>query len=512
MATTIKDFLVSLGFNVDESGRKKFEKGLDSSTKTTKTLDKSLTALNKPLTLTGLGLAMLGKKALELSADMAASIPKFAGELNDLYYVSQRLGSSANNIKAFGQAFSSVGSNAETGVDTLGKLKHFFDSTAGGGEAVFQGWGVATRGANGELLKMEDVAVNLGKHLKEIPYYLALYEGAVAGLDEERIRAIMNPALPEQIALAQSKLAALGVELDPAKGEKFTKAMNDLTGSLHALADASKNAAVENALGPMEKSAQYLREALPTIAAGVHIIGGLWGRFWEVMDKTPFGATKKGIGMGWDNVKNILGPLQKNSELGGWISQIIGDKAEEPDKSTIPPPLSPNEPRSQMIGGRHNPGNIQNADGTFRRYGNDLEGLTAEAKLLIRYGQEGNDTINRIIAKWAPAAGKGNSLESEENYKRAMAQYSGYGRDQRLDFSNPAVLANFMKAQHIGEGTANPEYGNQINQAATAAITQTLNVTVTGVNDPVQAGNIIKSNVSDENRRLIRNFRNAGAV
>lgn len=86
-AETIKDFLVSLGFSVDETGARKFES-----------------------IVTGVTLRTieLGAKVELAAASVVAFTAKIASGLDKLYWASQRTGATVQGIQAIGYAVSQV--------------------------------------------------------------------------------------------------------------------------------------------------------------------------------------------------------------------------------------------------------------------------------------------------------------------------------------------------------------------------------------------------------------------
>lgn len=88
---TIRDFLVSLGFQVDESGMRKFERVLTGVT---------TNVLKLGVAVEGAALSVLG-----FTTQIAAGLDK-------VYWASQRTGASAAGIKALGYAAAQTGSSA----------------------------------------------------------------------------------------------------------------------------------------------------------------------------------------------------------------------------------------------------------------------------------------------------------------------------------------------------------------------------------------------------------------
>lgn len=109
-AETIKDFLISLGFDIDEAGGRKFESVVSGVT---------MNAIKMGAAVEAAALTVVGFTT------------KIASSLDRLYWQSQRTGATANNIRAIGYAFSQAGGSVEGFNGTLDNLARFLRSTPG---------------------------------------------------------------------------------------------------------------------------------------------------------------------------------------------------------------------------------------------------------------------------------------------------------------------------------------------------------------------------------------------
>ena len=91
-AETIKDFLVSLGFSVDDAGAKKFGSVLAGTT----------------ANVIKMGLAVEGA-----ALSVVAFTAKIASGLHNLYWASQRTGATVQGIQSIGYAVSRVGGSVD---------------------------------------------------------------------------------------------------------------------------------------------------------------------------------------------------------------------------------------------------------------------------------------------------------------------------------------------------------------------------------------------------------------
>src|SRR5690348_12032764 len=97
-ADVIKEFLVGLGYKVDEAGQRKFVDGVNNASK---------------------DVLKLGVAAIAAATAVTAAVTKIASGLEDLYYASQRTRASAENIQAYGYAVSQMGSSADAARGSL---------------------------------------------------------------------------------------------------------------------------------------------------------------------------------------------------------------------------------------------------------------------------------------------------------------------------------------------------------------------------------------------------------
>lgn len=101
MADVIKEFLVKLGFKLDEDGVKKFQAGIASVTKE----------------VTGLGL-----KAAGAATAVTAAVTKIAEQYEELYFAAIRTGSSASALSTFAFGSKAIGIEAGVAATSLERL------------------------------------------------------------------------------------------------------------------------------------------------------------------------------------------------------------------------------------------------------------------------------------------------------------------------------------------------------------------------------------------------------
>lgn len=114
---------------------------------------------------------------------------------------------------------------------------------------------------------------------------------------------------------------------------------------------------------------------------------------------------------------------------------------------------------------QNNPGNLRSwghnpiANG-FAQFSTPTAGIAAMAQQLRLYGHRGINSLDRIIGTYAPS--------SENNvgaYVNDVSRQTGFSANQRLNLSDPAVLAPLVSAMIKHENGRNPYDANTINQA-----------------------------------------------
>ncbi len=207
-AETIKDFLISLGFDIDEAGGRKFEAVVSGVT---------------------LNVIKMGVAVEAAALTVVGFTTKIASGLDKLYWQSQRTGATANNIRAIGYAFSQAGGSVEGFNGTLDNLARFLRSTPGA-EGFLRNLGIQTRDANGKLRDTAQLVTLVGDKLAKMPYYRANQYAQILGIDDNTLLA-MRRGVQGFTADYQSMLQATGFDSQKAaeQSNKFMTQMRGLT-------------------------------------------------------------------------------------------------------------------------------------------------------------------------------------------------------------------------------------------------------------------------------------------
>ncbi|CAM3713667.1 lytic transglycosylase [Rouxiella silvae] len=256
-AETIKDFLVSLGFQVDDAGAKKFDSVLAGVT-------------TNVFKMAGAVEAAAGTVMLFTT--------KIAAGLDNLYWASQRTGASVAGIKALGYAASQTGSSAEAARGSLESLSRFMRNNPGA-EGFLNRLGVQTRDASGNMRDMSSVFTGVGQQLSKMPYYRANQYAEMFGIDENTLMA-MRRGLGGFNAEYSAMAKAIGYNADQAavSSNKFMTSLRDF-GAMAGMARDKIGSTLANGLaGSIDNLRKQFLENFPkiedTITRGVN--GLLW--------------------------------------------------------------------------------------------------------------------------------------------------------------------------------------------------------------------------------------------
>ncbi|MCW1832037.1 hypothetical protein OLZ33_08485 [Pantoea ananatis] len=192
-ADVIKDFLISLGFQVEESGARKFD----------------ATIANTTLQAVKLG------AAVEAAAfSVVAYAAKVASSLDSLYWASQRTGATVAGIQQIGFAVSQLGGTVDGARSSLESLAHFMRNNPGA-EGFLNRLGVQTRDASGNMRDMASIFTGVGDKLRNMPYYRANQYAQMLGIDENTLMA-MRRGVGQFSAQYTQMAKAIGYNADAA--------------------------------------------------------------------------------------------------------------------------------------------------------------------------------------------------------------------------------------------------------------------------------------------------------
>jgi len=189
----LKEFLVAIGFKVDEASYKKQADAVDKVNRQLGKVDRDdkerITAEQRrhevrKRNAEGLAVALGGVAAAAAAAAtvVGAAMVKIAGGFDQFYFISQRTGASVNQIKGLSYAFSQVGSTAESAVQAIESFAKA-RRTNPGINGLLRSYGVDTRGDTAEVLTRSINAIQ-DRH----PYYTGSQVAGLLGISEEQFQ------------------------------------------------------------------------------------------------------------------------------------------------------------------------------------------------------------------------------------------------------------------------------------------------------------------------------------
>ncbi|TDM62404.1 hypothetical protein C5B72_13465 [Acinetobacter sp. KU 011TH] len=243
--TVIRDFFVSLGFSTDNEGARKMGDAL-------KGVELKATLLHKTLLL--------------LATGAVVAVAKTASELDKLYYSSQRIGASASNIRAYGDAISQMGGNAQNALQSLENVAQKMRNSPGY-EGMLTGMGVATRDGNGQLRDRVEVMKDLSKTMKGMDYYQANAYASSLGIDENTLMAMRDDKFISNMEKYQKLRQDVGLTDELTKsGTEFMVQFRDITMTTKAITEVVVMTAGQALIPILKMINNFLRSAIAWFA------------------------------------------------------------------------------------------------------------------------------------------------------------------------------------------------------------------------------------------------------
>lgn len=266
-AETIKDFLVSLGFSVDDAGAKKFGSVLAGTT----------------ANVIKMGLAVEGA-----ALSVVAFTAKIASGLDNLYWASQRTGATVQGIQSIGYAVSQVGGSVDAARSSLESLSRFIRNNPGA-EGFLNRLGVQTRDASGNMRDMAAIFTGVGQKLSSMPYYRANQYAQMLGIDENTLMA-MRRGVGQFSAQYSEMVKTIGFNADQAalSSNRFMTSLKSLGEMARMARDKIGSNLADGLAGQIDNLRKKIIENFPKIEVTITkvIKGILW--LGEIVGRVVF--------------------------------------------------------------------------------------------------------------------------------------------------------------------------------------------------------------------------------
>ena len=297
-AETIKDFLVSLGFQIDDAGARKFDSVLAGTTAN----------------------VLKAGAAVEATAlTVVAFTAKIASGLDNLYWMSQRTGATVNGIRQIGYAVSQMGGSVEAARGSLESLSRFMRNNPGS-EGFLNRLGVQTRDASGNMRDMASIFTGVGEKLSNMPYYRANQYAQMLGIDENTLMA-MRRGLGQFNAQYTQMAKAIGYNADAAavSSNKFMTSLTAFSQMAGMARDKIGSNLAEGLTGSLDNFRKLILDNFPKIEDT--LTRGINGILWmaEVIGRVVFRLIEAA-----DDVREWWSTLDKSTQqlimtLGGLV-------------------------------------------------------------------------------------------------------------------------------------------------------------------------------------------------
>ncbi|HFE2680570.1 hypothetical protein H5776_16700 [Klebsiella pneumoniae] len=282
-AETLKDFLISLGFKVDEAGARKFDAVVAGTT---------LKAIE------------LGVKVEAAALSVVAFTAKIASSLDDLYWASQRTGATVEGIKQIGYAVSQVGGSVDGARGSLENLARFMRNNPGA-EGFLNRLGVQTRDASGNMRDMATIFTGVGQRLSSMPYYRANQYAEMLGLDENTLMA-MRRGVGEYMGQYNAMKKAIGFNPDQAAAasNRFMTSLRSLSEAASMARDKIGSNLADGLAGSLDRLRRQILDNFPKIEGAITatVKGILWAG--EMVGRVIYRLIQLGQGISdwWDSL------------------------------------------------------------------------------------------------------------------------------------------------------------------------------------------------------------------
>ncbi|VVD90228.1 phage tail tape measure protein [Pandoraea sputorum] len=570
--TVIRDFLVTLGYKVDERSLKTFKDGVEGATKSAVRM-----------------VAATEGAAVALGENLAA----FASKMEGLYFVLQRSGATVANLKALEFSAKNLGVSSETARNSVEALARFMRSNPAG-ESYIKRLGVQTRDANGQLLDTVDIMASLGGELAKKPAKVASEYGSALGIDAGLMSAMRGGEFAHSMQQYRNLSGQTDFDGASRDSHRFMLSLRELDAVWEGFVTRLEGSLIQR-LGPkldafqgwFQRNGPLIEQrvgdvAVAVIGAGEAIaptVGWLFDRFVD-LDKATDGWSTKilggvfvlralgafqlvggvfkmaealfavgraaatvgglanagGVGVAvaaaGGRTAGLLSRFAPLARIGGALGLLfhseglnqgeaeyiarrrkVGMPVLNPDGTTsnvLPPGVLPRGPHNIT------PRNIRFGEGAVGKVADDFadfvmsdDSLRARGDLLRGQARRGLSAVRGAINR-APLAGNDAGA-----YVEAMAKRLGVAEGPAIHFGDPNVIAGLTREINGPENGRNPFVPDTILGTAGGGTRQTIitqnnqtSINVSG-GDPQATGRAVRDEQAGVNRELTRNLQGA---
>ena len=343
MENVLQDFLVRLGFKIDDAAQKKMHTALE-------TLQKR--AAEATIALERMAVALATSV---VAKEVFTGLERMARGFEDLAYSAKRTGSSAGDVRAFAYAVSQLGGTAQGAMQSMEGLARRVRENPGYA-AYLKNLGVSDP-RNTER-SMEELGRKFADLQKRGEYFRAAQYANDLGFDEQTLQA-MIAGVGQMADEHRAKMKAAGLDPEKAKedGQKLSQVFRSMFTSIDVIFESAGSKIFEKLGGPLKDFTAFLdtnggriSEVIVKIAEAIlglvthiskFIASDEGKKFVDALtDPEKWDGFLKKLTLVGDMFDKILTVLSKISELLSWEKQAeewVRDRAWGPGGLTSLP-------------------------------------------------------------------------------------------------------------------------------------------------------------------------------
>lgn len=300
----LKEFLIKIGYDVNEASERKAGGSIDKITK---------------------GALALGAAVTAAAVAVGVGVQRIATSFDAMYFASGRIGASAGDIKAFQYAISQLGGTSEGAMQSLESLARKMRENPGTSKQIESLTGTQIKNGRLNEQNLKDMGAFFKRLIDTGRGYQAILFAEAWGFDEKTMRA-MASGIDKFADQYRRKMRAAGLDPDKAAADaqRFMQAWRDIFTTLEVIIDSALTKIMGDGKGGLQGFAAWFEKQTPLISDALAKLA------------TSFGAALKGWeeGLGkikWDESAKSVGAFAASvTTLVNALAKLVGLAAEHP--------------------------------------------------------------------------------------------------------------------------------------------------------------------------------------